>query len=131
MYLKLLEKLVKNGVATPTDLKNVRSELRKLVRRGWVDKKIRSGKVYYELTGRSVPFLNNYRRMLLHEVQMEAQMVPQNQQIKALLGDLRFLDPHSKTAKKYKFLGDWQLRHPVLPNHLKLAHLQYYEREEA
>ena len=123
------EKLVKNGVANPTDLRNFFAELLSLQRQGLVVKKRKGAKVYYELSDSALPLLNTYREMLLNEAKVEAYLRPKNQQLKALLEDLRFLNPRTETAEKYKFLGDWQLKYPVLPNHLKLAHLKYYEQE--
>ena len=123
--------LAKEGVSTPIELRNAFGDLKFLLRKGWVAKKRRGAKVYYELTEKSLPLLNLYRLLLLNQAKLETYWHSKNQQLRGLLGDLRFLNPASETAEKYQLLGDWQLRYEVLSNHLKLAHLQYYEKKES
>ena len=126
--MNLFKKLSQNGVLPRQEVRNELAHVRRWQRLGYVKKVFRKGRVYFELTEKALPLLETYRQGLLAKAQVEAQLNPQSNQLKALLHDLRFLDPKSKVAKKYQLLGDWQLCYPVQANHLKLAKLRFYER---
>jgi hypothetical protein len=45
------------------------------------------------------------------------------------LGDVRFLDEKNPAANKFLFLGDWQLKRPVVPSQLSLSKYRFYHEQ--
>lgn len=129
-YLKLLRTFAANGVVHRDEVKNSLSSLNGLVRAGYVEKVPRQGMVFYQLTAKSLPLLESLRKSFLEEARVLAQLSRSRHGYKALVDDLRFLDENSEAARRFRFLGDWQLQRPVVPSQLELARLRYYDRLE-
>lgn len=120
-----LLKLLSHGTVHRERVKNEWPAILRLCRRGFVQKTYRRGKVFYELTPKSLPLLEHGRRMLLEQAQLEA-AVSRSPFYNALLNDVRFMDETSPLAKRFMLLGDWQLTKPVVPSQLELSKLRYY-----
>lgn len=126
MNYRLLSKFLAHGTLHREQIKNELSVVRKLCRRGILQKSHRRGRVFYELTPQSVPLLEHSRKILLEQAQLEA-CLSRSTFFDALLGDLRFLNEKDPNAKQFMFLGDWQLTKPVVPSQLELSKLRFYQ----
>lgn len=125
----LLEKFFRFSVLPRTAVRNYPSALRDLLHKKLVRRVSKKGRVFYELTEKSLPLLEDYRHILLYRTKLHAQLTPHARFYQALLGDLRFLNDRHPLAKDYQFLGDWQLVRAVVPSQLELAKLRYYETQ--
>ncbi len=125
----LLKKLSRFGVSRRNDLKNDLALLKKFLRRRWVVQVFKNGKVYYQLTEKSLGLLEEYRQELWHQARLGAMLYPNSNAYRALVEDLRFLDEKHVVAKEFLFLGDWQLKRPVVASQLALAQQRYYQRQ--
>ncbi len=123
----LLEKLAKFGVLPRDAVKNDRAALRVFLHKKFAVKVPKKGRVFYELTERALPLLEEYRHILLHKAQLQARLAPNSKFHRALLGELRFLDDQHSQAPEYRLLGDWQIRRPVVAGQLLLSQRRYYQ----
>ncbi len=126
----LLEKLFKFGVLPRASVKNDLEQLQDLLRKKFVQKVPKKGRVFYELKEKSLPLLEEYRKMLFHKTKLQAQLQPQAKFYRALLGELRFLNEQHPLAKDFQLLGDWQLNRSVVPSQLALAKCRYYQDQK-
>lgn len=117
-FENLLRKLTKFGVAHRDEVKHFASLLQGLLKRKLLKKVYKKGKVYYEFTDQALPFLEDYRQGLFSRVKNLNEGFPRRKVYSALLGDLRFLDESDPVAEEFRFLGDWQLKEPVVPSQL-------------
>lgn len=125
-FENLLRKLTKFGVVHRDEVKHFASHLQGLLKRKLLRKVYRRGKVFYEFTDQALPFLENYRQGLFSRVRNLNEGFPRRKVYSALLGDLRFLDESDPVAEEFRFLGDWQLKEPVVPSQLALAKAKYF-----
>jgi hypothetical protein len=124
-----LKKLTKHGVVPFAAVRNYLPELEELKRRELVRKVWNKGRVYYEVTEKALPLLDAFREQLLAEVKKRAFLSPRSKLYSALLGDVRFLDEKNPAANKFLFLGDWQLKRPVVPSQLSLSKYRFYHEQ--
>ena len=129
MNKSLLEKLFNFGVLPRSAVKNDRERLKDLLHRKFVRRVSRKGRVFYELTEKSLPLLEEHRQVLFHQTRLQFKLTPHAKLYRALLGELRFLDEKNPGAARYRLLGDWHLTRPVAPSQLELAKLRYYESQ--
>lgn len=127
-YLNLFKKFSFDGAVHRDEVKNSLSNLHELVRLGYVQKIFRRGKVFYQLTEKSLPLLEKMRKSLFEQAHLLADLSRSRHGYKALLDDLRFLDEKSEAAREFRFLGDWQLKRPVTLSQLELAQYRYFEQ---
>lgn len=127
--LNLLKKLSQFGVSHRSDLKNDLALLKKFLRRKWVVQVFKKGRVYYQLSEKSLALLEEYRQELWHQARLGHMLYPNSNVYRALVEDLRFLDEKHPVAKEFLFLGDWQLKRPVVASQLVLAQYRYYQRQ--
>jgi hypothetical protein len=125
-YQSIVKRFSRHGVLHREAVKNDRVALGRLVRKGFVRKAYRSGRLFYELTEKALPLLEGQRMKLLEDARMHALIEGQSAFFRALLEDVRFLDEASPEAEAFVFLGDWQLNRPVVPAQLELARLRFY-----
>jgi len=130
-FYNVLEKLLKYGVSHREELKHYARPLQGLVKKKWVEKLHRKGKVFYAFTEEALPFLEEYRQRRVLELKVLNKVFPRNKVYSALLGDLRFLDEDAREAEDFRFLSDWQLKEPVLPSQLALSKERFFERWNA
>lgn len=125
--INLLEKLSVFGVAGRNMVKNDLEAIRALIRSGYVKKAYKKGGVFYELTEDALPLLDARRKILQQLAELKCRLYPRRQSFyRALLEDVRFLDPAKKEANKFLFLGDWQLNRPPVKAQLLLAQHRFY-----
>jgi hypothetical protein len=129
MSFNLLEKMSHFGASPRSAVRNQRSDLRYLLKNGLARKAVRKGRVFYELTEKALPLLEDYREMLLHKAALLNRLTPHAKLYRALLEDLRFLDEKNPRAEEFRLLGDWHLLRPVVPSQLKLAQMRYYREQ--
>ena len=129
MSYNSLEKFSNFGVLPREAVRNDASALRFLLRNDFVHKVYQKGRVYYELTAKALPLLEDYRQILLHQASLHYRLTPQSQFYRALLGDLRFLNEQHPLAEAYRLLGDWHLTRPVVASQLKLSQMRYYRNQ--
>lgn len=127
--LNLLKKLSRFGVLHRNDLKNDLALLKKFLRRGWAVPVFKKGRVYYQLTEKSLALLEEYRQELWHQAKLGHLLYPNSNAYRALVEDLRFLDEKHPVAREFLFLGDWQLKRPVVPSQLALAQYRYFQKQ--
>ncbi len=125
MY-NLLEKFSHFGVLPRAAVKNQEDDLRPLLWCHFVRKVPKKGRVFYELTEKSLPLLEEYRQVLQHKASLLRKLTPHAKFYRALLEDLRFLDETNPRAEEFRFLGDWHLTRPVMASQLKLSQMRYY-----
>lgn len=126
--LNIFSKFVAFGVVTRAQVKNNLSQLSTLIRARLVKKVYKKGRVFYELTERAVPLLDNYRKKLLEEARLNYQLYPRRRPFyNALLEDVRFLNTSKADAHNFQFLGDWRLQEPPLLPQLQLAKWRLYQ----
>jgi hypothetical protein len=117
------------GALSRSAVKNDRADLRYLLKNGLVRKVVRKGRVFYELTEKALPLLDEYRQVLLHKASLLNRLTPHAKLYRALLGDLRFLDEKNPRAEEFRLLGDWHLMRPVVSSQLKLSQMRYYSEQ--
>lgn len=127
--INIIRRLAQNGVLHRDEVKNDMKAIERLVYHGLLRKVHRGKKVFYELTGSSVPVLELWRKVLLEEARVLAFLHKPPSVFHALLDDVRFLDEEHDIAEQFRFLGDWQLQRPVVPAQLELAKMRYYQNE--
>lgn len=125
-FENLLRKLTKFGVVHRNEVKHFASPLQGLLKKGLVRKVHQRGRVFYEFTDYALPFLEDYRQGLFSLLKNLNEAFPRRKVYSALLGDLRFLDESDPVAEEFRFLGDWQLKEPVVPSQLALAKSKYF-----
>ncbi len=130
-FENLLRKLVKYGVAHREELKHYSRPLVGLMKKKWVEKLYRKGKVFYAFTPAALPFLEEYRQRRVSELKTLSQVFPRKKLYATLLGDLRFLDETAPAAENFRFLSDWQLNERVVPSQLTLSKARFFERWNA
>lgn len=123
ILLRLLTRFSRHGVLGREEVKNDLAAVRKLIRSGSARKVYRSGRVFYELTEKSLPLLDQRRRIILEEWRLRSLLDPR---LVAPDEDVRFLDEQSPEANEFLFLGDWQLKRSVVSAQIELAKLRYY-----
>ncbi len=126
MKKQLLGKLSRFGVLPRSDVRNDLAALRGLMRQKLVRKVCQKGRVFYEVTENALPLLECYRKLLFHKAELLKQMTPNAKFYRALLENLRFLDERHPLAAAFQFLGDWELKRPVVPGQLKLSQNRFY-----
>ena len=126
-FLTLFSKF---GVIHRQEAKNYPRELRALIRLGLVQKIRQKKEVYYRLTVKALPVLDDYRQLLFSLLQLRAKLHPRSQVYSSLLGDLRLFSESNKQAREFLFLGDWQLRRPPTPLQLELAYERYFSEKK-
>lgn len=124
--LSLLAKFARHGVLHREAVKNEMAALKRLLRGGFVSKIYKQGRVFYELTEKTLPLLDHHRKKLLAEVEIRATLPKAPAFYSALLEDVRFVDEKSPEAKEFLLLGDWQLARPLVPAQLALAKHRFY-----
>ncbi len=125
-YNNIMRRFACYGVLHREAVKNDRTALGQLIRRGFAQKAYRSGRLFYELTEKALPLLECQRIKLLEDAQMHLLIEDGSAFFRALFDDVRFLDETSPEAQDFIFLGDWQLRRPVVPSQLLLSQLRFY-----
>ena len=115
------------GVLHRDEVRGNEAAVDKLTRLKFVQKVLKRGRVYYELTPKAVQPLELHRKSLLGKVEFRSSLHPKSKVYKALLEDVRFLNTKKVAAQEFQFLGDWQLTLPVRRHQLGLARLRYYE----
>lgn len=125
--MNLFSKFAPFGVVDRAQVKNDLSVVRSLIKEGLVRKAYKRGKVFYELTEKSLPLLEDYRKKLLAEARLNYRLFPRRRQFYGpLLEDVRFLDDSVSDAKDFRFLGDWRLQESPLPTQLELSKWRFY-----
>jgi hypothetical protein len=117
----------RSAVLPREETRNYMAEVKTLLRQGYARKLHVRGRVFYALTNKALPLLEDYRQSLLFSAKVQARLHKRSRFYQALLGDLRFLDEKSKEASAYLFLGDWQLHRPVTELQLDLAKQRYWD----
>ncbi len=130
MYYNLLNKMSRFGVLPREAVKNEMSDLRYLLKNGFARRALKKGRVFYELTEKSLPLLDDCRNVLLHKASLLGRLIPHSRLYRALLEDLRFLDEKNPQTEEYRFLGDWHLRRAVVASQLSLAQMRYYREND-
>lgn len=125
-FENMFKRFSRFGVVHREAVKNDRAALKHLMSRGFARKVSRSGRVFYELTEKALPLLECQRRKLLEDARMHAMINKRSAVYRALLDDVRFLDETNPEAQKFIFLGDWQLKKPVVHAQLLLSQLRFY-----
>ncbi|HEX5034228.1 MAG TPA: hypothetical protein VFW62_07095 [bacterium] len=123
---KFFKKLSHFGVLSREETKNDPVVLQSLLRKYLVQKVFKKGRVFYALTDKALPLLEELRQVLLHQAALRGQLSPRDSFYKALLGDLRFLNEKHFQAEAFRFLGDWHLTRPAVSSQLKLSQMRYY-----
>lgn len=118
------------GVLPRSAVRNDLGDLRYLLKNGVVRKVVRKGRVFYELTEKALPLLDDYRQVLLHKAALLNRLTPHAKLYRALLEDLRFLDEKNPKAEEFRLLGDWHLMRPVVSSQLKLSQMRFYREQE-
>src|SRR5262245_46387656 len=129
MYYHLIEKMSQFGVLPRNAVKNDRSGLQYLLKNRFARRVSRKGRIFYELTAKALPLLDEYRQVLLHKASLGSLLSPHAKFYHALLEDLRFLDEKNPRAPKFRLLGDWHLKRPVASSQLKLSQMRYYREQ--
>ena len=120
---RLFARFSRYGVLRREEVKNDLAALHSLVRAGLVQRAMKSGRVFYELTEQSLPLLEQQRRILLEELRLRSLLDPR---LVPLTDDVRFLDEQSPEADVFRLLGDWQLKRSVVASQLELAKLRFF-----
>lgn len=130
MSYSLFNKMSHFGVLPRSAVRNDLGDLRYLLKNGVVRKVVRKGRVFYELTEKALPLLDDYRQVLLHKAALLNRLTPHAKLYRALLEDLRFLDEKNPKAEEFRLLGDWHLMRPVVSSQLKLSQMRFYREQE-
>jgi hypothetical protein len=126
--LNIIKRFSRDGALHREAVKNNVETIKKLLIHGFIKKVYLYKKVFYELTEKSLPLLELQRKVLLEEIKIAATLYKSPSIFHALLEDVRFLDENHEIAQQCKFLGDWQIKRPVVPSQLTLAKLRYYQK---
>lgn len=130
MKHNVFDKMRVFGVVPRSMVKNQLTAVAALCRAGVARKAYKRGRVFYELTEKALPALNAARLKLRAEAELRRQLYPRRTAFySALLEDLRFFDTTKEEAAVFRFLGDWQLRHPPVKSQLQLAQWRYYAQQ--
>lgn len=129
MSYSLLKKLSRFGVLPRGATKNDEEDLHYLLKNDFIRKVPKRGRVFYELTEKSLPLLEEYRQVLQHKVSLLHRLTPHAKLYRALLGDLRFLNDRNPRVEEFRLLGDWHLTRPVMASQLKLAQMRFYREQ--
>ncbi len=125
----VIKKFSRFAVLSRADVKNELPAVSYLIRRGFVRKVYKNGRVFYELTEKALGPLEKVRLGLLAEAQLRKEICPRQRKFyKILLEDIRFLDTSDKEAKDFRFLGDWRLHMAPVESQLLLSKLRFYQR---
>ena len=128
--LRLFSKLASFGVVSRQEVKNDLPMVQSLMKEGYLKKAYKKRQVFYELTAKSLPLLEEYRHKLLAEARLNFHLFPRRRQFYgSLLEDVRFLDEWRLEAETFLFLGDWRLQEPPLPAQLKLSQWRFYHKK--
>ena len=125
-FENILKRFARFGVVHREAVKNDHAALKHLINQGFARKAYRSGRVFYELTEKALPLLECQRRKLLEDARMHAIIDERSAVHRALLDDVRFLNEKNPEARRFLFLGDWQLKEPVVYSQLQLSQLRFY-----
>lgn len=126
----LFSKLARYGVMSRDEVKNDVEAVKSLVRFGHLKKVYRRGRVFYQLTEKSLSLLDDYRQLLVQQARFFYKLHPRSLFYRSLLDDLRFLNEKKKAAQQFLFLGDWQLTRPSSRYQLALSQLRYFEEHD-
>lgn len=126
--INLVEKFATFGVLHRNQIKNDLVTLRRLIKRGYVEKVYKKRQVFYQLTKLALPLLDYVRQTQLSRAQLMASLHPRSLFYRALIEDIRFLDESRPMAQDWMFLGDWRLTKPPNRYQLTLAQLRYYDQ---
>lgn len=129
MNYSLFKKMSGFGVLPRDSTKNAVANLHYLLKNGFARRVSKKGRVYYELTRKALPLLEEYRQVLLHTAFLQNQLTPHAKFYRALLGDLRFLNENNPRAEEFRLLGDWHLTRPVVSSQLRLSQMRYYREQ--
>lgn len=129
MSYSLFNKMSRWGVLSRAEAKNDLLALRSLLKNNVIRRVVRKGRIFYELTEKAIPLLEERRHVLLHEAALLKHLVPHGKFYRALLEDLRFLDEKHPRAGHFRLLGDWHLLRPVVSSQLTLAQMRYYREQ--
>jgi hypothetical protein len=129
MKLYLFNKMSHFGALPRSAVKNDRACLRYLLKNGVARRVVRKGRVFYELTEKALPLLDDYRQVLLHKAALLHRLTPHAKLYRALLEDLRFLDEKNPKAEEFRLLGDWHLVRPIVSSQLKLSQMRFYREQ--
>lgn len=121
----LLNIIARFGILHRDQVRNDIAAARFFLRRGFLKKAHVHGKVFYQLTPKALPLLEDHRLSLLFTARAGARLFPRARLYRALLGDLRFLPEDHPEAQRFLLLGDWQLTRPVTATRLELAQWRY------
>ncbi|MDP2600213.1 MAG: hypothetical protein Q8P84_05705 [Deltaproteobacteria bacterium] len=125
--LRLFSKFASFGVVARGEVKNDLPLVRGLIKERLLKKVYKKGCVFYELTEKALPLLEEYRHKLLAEARLQYHLYPRRRQFYGpLLEDVRFLDDAAPDAEDFRFLGDWRLQEPPLPAQLELSQWRFY-----
>jgi hypothetical protein len=129
MDYSLFNKFSRFGVLPRAAAKNDGVDLKYLLKNNFVRRVPKKGHVFYELTEKALPLLEEYRQVLLHKAALQNRLTPHSKFYRALLGDLRFLDEKNPRAEEFQLLGDWHLMRPVVSSQLQLSQMRYYREQ--
>lgn len=129
MICNLFYKMSHLGALPRSAVRNDQANLRYLLKNGLARQVVLKGRVFYELTEKALPLLEEYRQVLLHKASLLNRLTPHAKIYRALVNDLRFLDEKNPRAEEFRLLGDWHLTRPVVPSQLKLAQMRYYRQQ--
>jgi len=124
---KFVTLLARYGVVSRDEIRSYASLRQSFIDRGLLQKVYQKGCVFFELTPKALPLLENHRKILVEKVQMMSLLCPWSRVYTALLGDVRFLDIKNPRAAEFLFLSDWQLKRPVVMSQVELAKMRFYE----
>ncbi len=127
--LELLRKLARYGVLHRNEVRGYEDALAALLKREFVRPTHRDRKRYYELTSKALPLLESMREQLVGELKTNRELHPKSRVYKALLDDVRFVDPNNPNAQKFLFLNSLNLMQEVVPSRLLLSRERYYESQ--
>src|SRR4029434_4568590 len=128
---ELRNKLMKFGVVHREEVKHYTPQLQALLKKKYLRKTYRKGKVFYELTEDALGFLENYRQGRLLELKDLNDFYPRHKVYASLVkGDLRSLDETDPQAEEFRFLSDWQFTHPVGKSQLALSKARYFDKQK-
>jgi len=128
-FERVFRKLSAFGVLEREQVKNDLKVIRSLLRRGYVEKVYKKGRVFYELSERTLPWLDERRKILLHRARLKGYFHPRQSDLyRALIEDVRFLDITKKDVQEFQFLSDWRLNQRPVKSQLLLSQLRYYQK---
>lgn len=123
---RLFGKLAKQGVLSSYEVRGYAEALKSLLAAKLVQPNRKRKKVFYELTDKALPQLENHRLELMAKLKKLSSFSPRSKVYQALLEDVRFLDESKPEAKDFMLLGRWNLTRPVVSSQLLLARYRYF-----